>query len=685
MGRIAVAVGLLVALVATLASFVPLLPGLALLGIVVWFSVPGVLLGWRLYGVRPGGWTAALLAGPAWGYVLSGLVLLALWAAGVRSFRILMVAPIPAMVLVWPARALAGSLNPPEFTRNDLKAVAFVLLAVLAIVARPYSQVGIDLPEGRAYRAYFTADFVWAMAVTAEVSKGDMPPRNPYYMNDSLHYYWLMHLLPAVEHRAAAGAVRLEQILLVNGLWASLMFGGFFYFFLRHFVDRSWAAALAAIGVLLCSSFEGAERLWWTGATLDQLRSVNIDAVGNWFYQGMKIDGLHRALFWQPQHLIGYLLGFSALLLLVEARDTSKTGLLFLVGIFLSLAMLLSSPAAAMLAAVAAAYEAIRLIQARAWKAFVPCAMAAAIPIGAALLLGTVLQYVDTRSPGNPLVTFGVNSLATHRVWLTIFLNFGPVAIVSVLGAIAAAWQGSLGRFVPVFITIVVSAAFYTLVDVPDHGGVYVAWRASHLIFMALAALCGFAFQAWWEQGGFARWTMATLATLVGVVALPTVLIDIYNAQDVGNRADGPGFKWTVILTPEEVAGLDWIKQNTPLASRVQNEPFSRNRDAYYVTAFAERRMSGGLPTGLIPLKKYEDVSARIRKMYQAESAVEVHEQALGLCVDYLLVGPPERAAYPKLSLLLENSPHLFAPAVRNGILDVYAVTGSWDDQRCTH
>lgn len=685
MGRIAAPIGLLVALVATLASFVPLVSGLALLGIVAWFSLPGVLLGWYLYRGRPGGWTAALLAGPAWGYVLSSLVLLGLWALGIRSFQTLMLAPLPGIVLAWPARALAANLTPPEFTRKDLIAVALVLLAVLAIVARPYSQVGVDLPEGRAYRAYFTADFVWAMAVTAEVGKGDMPPRNPYYLNDALHYYWLMHLLPAVEHRAAGGSLRLEQILLVNGLWASLMFGGFFYFFLRHFVDRPWAAGLAAVGVLFCSSFEGAERLWWTGATLDQLRSVNIDAVGNWFYQGMKIDGLHRALFWQPQHLVGYLLGFSALLLLVEARDTAKAGLLFLVGVFLSLSMLLSSPAAAMLAAVAAAYQAIRLIQARAWKAFVPCAIAAAIPIGAALLLGTVLQYVDTRSPGNPLVTFGVNSLATHRVWMTVFLNFGPVAIVSVLGVLAAAWRGSLGRFVPVFITILVSAAFYTLVDVPDHGGVYVAWRASHLIFMALAALCGFAFQAWWEQGRVARWTMTTVAAAVGAVALPTVLIDIYNAQDVANNADGPGFKWTVILTPEEVAGLDWIKQNTPPESRVQNEPFCRNRDAYYVTAFGERRMSGGLPTGLIPLKKYEDVSARIRKMYQAESAAEVHDQALGLCVDYMLVGPPERAAYPKLPLLLENSPHLFAPAFRNGILDVYAVTGSWDDQRCSH
>lgn len=684
-GRLALAGALLMALAATVAGFAPIGRGLGLLAVLAWFAVPGVVLARRLYGGKPGGGMSALLAGAPWGYVMSSLVLLGLWASGVRRFPVLMLAPIPATILVWPARRLRETLEPPLLGRRDLAAVAFVLLAVLAIVARPYSRVGIDLPDGRAYRAYFTADFVWAMAVTAEVSKGDIPPKNPYYVDDALHYYWLMHLLPSAEYRSAGGDIRIEEVLLANGLWASLMFGGFFYFFVRHFVERPWAAAVACIGVLFCSSFEGLERLWWTGASLDQLRSVNIDAVGNWFYQGMKVDGLHRALFWQPQHLVGYLVGFSALLLLVEARDASKAALLFLAGVFLGLSMLLSSPAAAMIAAVAASYETFRLARARQWKAFVPCALAAAVPMAGALALSAALQYVDTRSPGNPLVKFGVNSLATHRVWLTIFLNFGPVVIVAGLGLAAAIWRDALETFVPILITVAVSAAFYVLVDVPDHNGVYVAWRASHVIFMALAPLCGFAVQEWWAAGGAARWAMVSAAAAVALAALPTVVIDIYNAQDVANRTDGPGFKWTVVLTPAELEGLAWIKQHTPINARVQIEPFSRNRDAYYVTAFGERRMSGGLPTGLIPIAKYETVSGKIRELYQAASARDAYDRALSLCVDYLMIGPPERAAYPALQPLLDANPHFFLPVFHNDALAIYAVSGSWDRQGCVH
>jgi hypothetical protein len=373
------------------------------------------------------------------------------------------------------------------------------------------------------------------------------------------------------------------------------------------------------------------------------------------------------------------------LLILVEARDSSKSALLFLVGLFLGLSMLLSSPAAAMLAAVAASYETIRLIQARRWNAFIPCALMAALPMAAALALSASLQYVDTQAPGNPLVAFGVNRQATRRIWFDIFLNFGPVVIVAVLGVAAALWRHALGRFVPVFITVAVSALFYVLVDVPDHNGVYIAWRASHLIFIALAALCGFALQEWWAAAGWARWAMTSIAALVALAALPTVLIDIRNAQDVFNRENGPGFKWTVLLTPAELDGLKWIKENTPSNARVQVEPYSRNRDAYYLTAFAERRMGGGLPTGLIPLAKYEAVSGRIKELYRSTSAADAHETALKLCLDYMVVGAPEREAYIQLQPLLDDSPQLFPPTFRNDALAIYAVSGSWEQPGCPH
>src|SRR5262249_53572388 len=165
------------------------------------------------------------------------------------------------------------------------------------------------------------------------------------------------------------------------------------------------------------------------------------------------------------------------------------------------------------------------------------------------------------------------------------------------------------------------------------------------LAFVAFAALCGFALEVWWEAGGTARTAMVVVAIVVAIAALPTVLIDLYNTQDVWNRGPGPGFRWTVILSPDEVKALDWIKQWTPKDARVQVEPEVRGRDTWaYVPAFAERRMAAGLPIGMIPVAKYEKASAEMTRLYRSASAADAHDLAMSHCVDYVIVGPPERA-----------------------------------------
>ena len=241
---VAVAVGL------SLLAIVPPAWAAGLVAVHLWLAVPGIVLAARLYGDRAGTeagpsrlpWFAMVAAGPAWGYALSSLGLLALWAAGVRSPGWLLLAPVPGILAAWPLRHLGLHLSLPVFSRRDVAALALVLVAATIIVGRPYSQVGRRLPEGRAYRAYFTADFVSNMAIVAEVSKGDVPPANPYYRADPLHYYWLMHLVPSAEHRAAASALSIEQALLVTALWMALAFSAFFYFFVRHFAGEPWAA-----------------------------------------------------------------------------------------------------------------------------------------------------------------------------------------------------------------------------------------------------------------------------------------------------------------------------------------------------------------------------------------------------------------------------------------------------------
>jgi hypothetical protein len=84
--------------------------------------------------------------------------------------------------------------------------------------------------------------------------------------------------------------------------------------------------------------------------------------------------------------------------------------------------------------------------------------------------------------------------------------------------------------------------------------------------------------------------------------------------------------------------------------------------------------MSAGLPIGMIPLAKYEAASARIREVYTATSPSDVRRLAVAQCIDYLVIGPPERSAYPQLQPLLDATPQDFSPAFKNDEMAIYAL-----------
>jgi hypothetical protein len=290
---------------------------------------------------------------------LSSLVLLALWLVGFRSFAAVLVAPLGAGLIGWLVSQLPLRLHVPALDRRDLACLCLLLLLVPAILARPYSRVGEQTAAGKAIRAYFTADVVWAMAVVAEVSKGDMPPQNPYRLQTPLHYYWLAHLLPAIEHRQFHESLPLEKLLLANALLAGLVFVAFLYYFVRHFVENAVAAAIACAFVLLCSSLEGTQQLWtlWVrDRPLDLVRMVNIDSVSRWIFGSLPVDGLHRLLLYQPQHELGYITSASALLVFVES-ETIGPMISLLAGAMLGASLLISTFSALMMTVTVALYS----------------------------------------------------------------------------------------------------------------------------------------------------------------------------------------------------------------------------------------------------------------------------------------------------------------------------------------
>ena len=504
-----------------------------------------------------------------------------------------------------------------------------------------------------------------------------MPPRNPFLRGEALHYYWLPHLVTAAEYRHLNRRVSMEQVLLVSSIALGLAFLLFLYGFVRQWVESPVAAALGCLGALIFTSFEGAERLlfiWRQGAPLAVLRDVNIDAVTRWFYESLPIDGLQRLLWYQPHHSTGYALGLSALLILVQARGTPTAALLAFCGSLLGLCLLFSTFAAIMLTMMVAATAAWMLMKQKQWVSVAAGAVAGAIPLALAVGIAESLRYVDTSGPS--LARVLVNPMAVHNLPLALLLSFGPMLIIGACGAVIAGRRRAPG-FAGIAAIVLVSFLFYFFVDVRDHQYVYVGWRAGHFLFVGLAVLVGYALQEWWRRGGPVRTAGVAVASVLGVLALPTFVIDFYNTQDITNRNPADPYTWTLVLTNDELAANSWIRTFTAPDAIVQVEPHVREGRRWAdVPAFAERRMSAGLPISMVPLTRYEAASAKVLALYEERNPDAAFDRAARLGIDYLIVGPPERRQFPQFESTLRARPSRFREAFRSGDVSIFMLEG---------
>lgn len=639
------------------------------------FVLPGVLLV-RAACAAPGRWLPAVAFGPMVGMALSSLPLLAFWAAGARGPWTLIAAPLLLCPLALLAPRLQGRWRGMAVQRTDVIWLGVLLTLVPLLVTRPFSLVGAMIPNGEAYRAYFTADYVWRRAVVAELAKGDFLPVNPFFRGDELHYYWLPHLMTAAEYRWLRDSVNLNELLLANSLFIDLAFVAFLYGVARLLVNRPAAVAAGVACSVLFTSFEGLYAIWdhvRVGASLTLLRTFNVDAVTRWLLEAMPIDGLQRVLWYQPHHALGYAMGVLGLLAIARRVRRTDPQLFLVGGTLLAISTLISSFGGLMFTSAAALHEGVSVLRHREWRRACLHLVAACLPLGLAALLVRELRYVD---PGGQVITLGLNPTAVHNVIPATFLSFGPMLLLAG-PALWIAWRQRRHDFSATFALLATCVVFYFFVDIRDHQNVYVGWRVGHLTFIMCGALVALTFERALTLAPLRRGAVWLGVAVVLLCAAPTLAIDAYNTQDITNHLTGSGFRWTMILTPDELEAFRWIKAETPPDAIFQVDPVARDPDTWaYLAAFGERRMSAGLPISMVPLDKYVYESRRIRQIYNA-SAGDGYDRARNAGVQFILVGPPERAAHPGVEARFDDLPDLFRLAFRNGTISIYSVAGS--------
>jgi len=149
----------------------------------------------------------------------------------------------------------------------------------------------------------------------------------------------------------------------------------------------------------------------------------------------------------------------------------------------------------------------------------------------------------------------------------------------------------------------------------------------------------------------------------------------VYNAQDVTNTNEGPGFPWTQIVDRKQADALEWLRLETPPDATVQLDPIARNRTTWsIIPSFAQRRMAAGEPRTLVDEPEYHERSGRVRRIYETNDAREAWDHAHALRIDYIWIDNVERTAYPAGIAKFDANPGLYQLVFRNSEIAIYRV-----------
>jgi hypothetical protein len=635
-------------------------------------AAPGLSLGFLLFGRRhAAGWIAGALLGYAG-------TCLAVWAmvfahrsssaSLVTAWLVLLV--ISAAATLAARRRVPAPLLPlPAWTPRDTTALLLVLLLVPALIGRPLGRIGSADENGdRRYRAYFTADFVWHMAMTSELRRHAQPPVNPYLAPEPIHYYWTYFLVPAAAGPIAGADVALS--LEINAVAAALLLVSAVYLVAWVAVPAfPFVVALALYAVILAASGEGLAAVAYVtqqGQGLAGLRDLNVDALSRGV-GGLRIDNLPRAMWYTPQHSMSYALGLVALPVAIAGGVGASLAAIAVAGLALGASVAFNPFVGGLLCAVYALAVLGHWWRVRSpFRSILRHALAI-VPVVAALGWASINQVAD--GAGGTL-HFGPYGPAANAPLLAFALSFGPLLVLVVIGLmpnrrveLARVWPALAG------VVLVVMVMHLVTMTVDEF---WIGFRTGHLFFVLVPPIV--ARGLLWLGDLPSRPLASMIVAGVFIAGLPTTVIDAFNAQDVENTHEGIGLRWTIRITPEEQEALAWIRANTPQTAIVQADPMSRGRDTWsLIPSFAERRMAAGLPISLMHVPEYDIRSSEVQKIYGYGDPERAWRSALTLGIDYLWVDIVERTAYPNVAKFADH-PEWFVPAFSNREVTIYRI-----------
>jgi hypothetical protein len=535
-----------------------------------------------------------------------------------------------AVLLVSVAAAGVGAvfardvLRPwTEMDRRELPTLAGACAVVLLLLAPPLSRLGVATERGYAFVAHFNTDLFQHAAVTAELMRG-LPPQNPWFVGEALHYYWFFHLWPAA--LAALTGIPARDAILVTIPVTVVLFVAALALLLRAYVPARLPRYFGIGLGLVAYSYIGL-------LVVVRLVAPRLLDLAPKYFTGeytLLSHSWYRDLLYEP-HAVTAL---TALLfaLYLDRAPVPRPGISVLVGLALGTTVMTDSFIGVIGLASFAVVYAWRFLRdgRRRWPALLTAATIVIVLAGA-LALHVFPTSRGAVGPGpHPILKFAPAYL---------LLDLGPILIFGVTGLVLVALRSRLRDHGLLMAVLLVSLAVSFLVIVPldPNTALRKGLKTLQIPLVVFAAEAANAYLARPRP----RWLSAAAVAVVLAGAV-TLVTDISQYVDVRGRTAMP----TTYLSADEVDALEWIRRHTPPDSvfQVVSEvrPGSRFRDTAgsLVCTFGERRTLSGdykapelfhVDLGTIARRR-----ARLEQMFLARDPEVVRSVLRDLGPDYL-------------------------------------------------
>jgi hypothetical protein len=607
----------------------------------------------------------------------AGLGTYALLYSITGSFVALGVAPFAALagsnlvVFFLPGYRQREGRDPAGFPWAPfLAAVIFVSLFLTPF----FRNYGVPRDGMVGYPKLAVSDLFNHISVTGELAK-EIPPKNPYFTGETLHYYWLSHTIPSSFYRLSDFRTSRHELLLMTGY----LYGTAFIFLLTLLLRRRFghnravwiglflafvAYSYADILVLFQETASRVPATWRETLFLNRILVEEGET-----YSGMA-HAWHRDFAVEPHATMALVLGLAFLLRLADWRERRPA--IFdgaVAGLLLGAAV--GCDAFVGLTFAFAGFSILGFLCLRSGPGRGGSWTALGAMGGVFILVNLFYVVWQMQGGGSSFVHFSIYLRMLLLSPFALTIELGPTLIFGVAGLVLLLRRRESGRDMDMLLVLAMSLLFMFFVqhDLSPNLFMRKSLKVIRLPFLIFAV-------AWLSSlmtGTRPRKYLAA-ATLLLALSIPTILTDI---PRLGRSDSGEDL---CLVNASDVRGYAWVKENSPRNAVIQGFPDYSTPSLYTpATVFGDRRSAlGDWMKAVIYQVGRERVNERSRDVKKILFGETSLEETLGvvreLGIEWIYVGPTERRMTGEGARKFKAWTEHFEPVYIEGPVTVYRV-----------